>query len=518
MKKRHFLACCFLVLAIGFIVSCSKINMATELGQGLIPEVDNIHTFDTTLEVHAYNGMFTAANDSFRSGFTYPQLLGVINSDPIFGKTNARLYFQVSPGTKTPFKNVPSKLTLDSVVLVINHAFNYGDTLTAQTINVSEIEQSNDFKGDTSYLLSKNLTTTGLLGSKTLVPRTLSDSISVIDFQNGTPDTLKVAHQLRIRLDAAFGQRLMEYDSTGANDGYSTDSVFRTRFKGFALESAGAGNGLLGLTLNNAQLQVYYRYENKTTAGDIDTSTSIFNFVSQTTVGNANASANNIVRDYNGTEIQTTSGDETEDAFVYIDNTPGTFATLKIPGLATFPRSVIHLAELQMESVYDVSDSMFGAPRNVFLDVMDTATKQFKMVPYVFGITYSGGYAITNFPSFYSVNNANTDQTYYFKKDPSQNIVRQWRFNLTSYVQSLENIGWDGKTVNKVVPLYNFRLYAPAGVWLPLGDRDAITGTSLFRVPQSSTFFGLAGVGRARIAGGNNSSQKMKLRIVYSKP
>lgn len=32
--------------------SCTKINEATELGDDLIPAVDNVNTFDTTLTVH----------------------------------------------------------------------------------------------------------------------------------------------------------------------------------------------------------------------------------------------------------------------------------------------------------------------------------------------------------------------------------------------------------------------------------------------------------------------------------
>ena len=512
VRKRHFFALGLFLLATGFIVSCSKINLATELGQDLIPEVDNIHTFDTTLEVEAYNGIFTAANDSFRSSYTFPQILGKIDNDPIFGKTDARLYFQVSPNTKTPFKNEPSKLQLDSVVLVLNHTFTYGDTVLPQTINVSEVASGNDFQGDTSYFLSKNLTTGGLLGSKTVTPFQLKDSSEVIDFQNGTPDTVKVAHQLRVKLDAAFGQRLLAYDTIPGNDGYSTDSVFRSKFKGFALESAGAGNTLLGFSLKDAQLQVYYRYENKTTAGDMDTATSIFNFEKASTVtltGNENASANYIVRDFGGTQVEATSGDAVADQILYIDNTPGTYATLKIPGLATFPNSVIHLAELQMESVFDNSDTTFTSPENMFLDVLDSTDEKHKLVPYVFGLTYSTGYSITNFPAFYSVNSSgNGGHNYYFKKDPAGNIVRQWRFNITGYAQKI--------ALDKV-PLFNFRLYAPAGVGLPLGDRNPVTGTSLFSVPQSGDLFGQSAVGRVRIGGGNHQNQKMKLRIVYSK-
>ncbi|MGJ7033677.1 DUF4270 family protein [Niabella hirudinis] len=512
MRKRHFFALGLFFLATGFIVSCSKINLATELGQGLIPEVDNIHTFDTTLEVEAFNGIFTAANDSTHSSFAFPQVLGKIDNDPIFGKTDARVYFQVSPQTKTPFKNEPSKLQLDSVVLVMNNTFIYGDTAAMQTIHVSEIGGTDDFRGDTAYLLSKQLTTAGLLGSKDVIPYTLKDSVTVIDFTNGTPDTTKVANQLRVRLDDVFGRRLLAYDSTGANDGYSTDSVFRSKFKGLALEAAGAGNTLLGLSLKDAQLQVYYRYENKTTAGDMDTATSFFNFEkasSVTLTGNENGSANYIARDFSGTQIEATSGDAVADRLVYIDNTPGTYATLKIPGLATFPNSVIHLAELQMESVFDNSDTTFTSPENMFLDVLDTTDQKYKLVPYVFGLTYSGGYSITNFPAFYSVNSTgNGGHNYYFKRDPQGHLVRQWRFNITGYAQ---------KIALEKVPLFNFRLYAPAAVGLPLGDRNPVTGDSKFTVPQSGDLLGKPAVGRVRLGGGDHPSQKMKLRIVYSK-
>ncbi|MBK7099252.1 MAG: hypothetical protein IPH58_14070 [Sphingobacteriales bacterium] len=72
--------------------SCKKINLPTDVGLDVIPEVDNIHTFDTTLEIVAYNGIFDVAQDSSRSYKTFPQFLGLIDNDPIFGKTDARMF------------------------------------------------------------------------------------------------------------------------------------------------------------------------------------------------------------------------------------------------------------------------------------------------------------------------------------------------------------------------------------------------------------------------------------------
>ena len=64
------------------------------------------------------------------------------------------------------------------------------------------------------------------------------------------------------------------------------------------------------------------------------------------------ASANLIKRDYTGTPIAAAvKAALTPDELVYIQNTPGSFATIKIPGLAGLNNRVVHRAELIMEQV-----------------------------------------------------------------------------------------------------------------------------------------------------------------------
>nr|WP_262919966.1 DUF4270 domain-containing protein [Niabella hibiscisoli] len=374
------------------------------MGQDLIPPVDNIHTFDTTLEVETYNGLFDPALDSFRSVYTFTKLLGVISNDPIFGKTDGQLFFQVSPGGVFPFRNRPGSLYLDSVVLVLDHSFTYGDTLTPQTIQVSEIQQSNDFRYDSLYGINQLFTTSTLLGSKTFIPRSTSDSIQVVNYPT-YGDTSTVARQIRIKLDPSFGQRLLEYDSTGVNNAYSSDSIFRTKFKGFALKSTGGGNGLMGIYINDAttHLAVYYRYNNTTTPTDIDTAVASFTFYN-----GANANSNYISRNYTGTQVLTGIGDQVKDPIVYMQNTPGTYTNIRIPGLAGLPNCVVHLAELQAQSIYDVSDTIFSAPPNVFVDVYDSTAAKFKLIPSIF--SFSQGtteYLISGLENFYSSNSIN---------------------------------------------------------------------------------------------------------------
>src|SRR5690606_26329893 len=82
--------------------SCKKINEATDLGGGLIPPIDNINTFDTIITVEAFNDIFPFTgnpllDDSARTSRTDEQFLGVISNDPFFGRTDARMFFEMKP-------------------------------------------------------------------------------------------------------------------------------------------------------------------------------------------------------------------------------------------------------------------------------------------------------------------------------------------------------------------------------------------------------------------------------------
>lgn len=522
MKRSFPVFTAFGVLAIFLLIavsSCKKMNLATELGQGLVPAVDNIHTFETSLDISSFNNIFPTANDSLGSLASDEQFLGVINNDPVFGKTEARMYFQLL--SSGGFKNVRGKRYIDSVVLVLHYVETYGDTTLPQTIQVAEIAPGFDFKTvayDTIYKPDYNFTTldlvgkrttaypysysnfptTNILGSKSVVPHVLNDSLKIINVH----DTVGIANQLRIRLDNAFGQRLLSYDSaTIAND-----TTLKTKINGFALQSAGAGNAIMGFTLGgNTQLAVYYRYDNLTTPGVMDTT--VANFI----VRNNSGTANYIKRDYSGTQITATANDAQADNLVYIQNTPGSFATLKIPALDTMSNKIIHLAELDVESIYDPQDTIFNAPGFLFLDQYNTATSRHQTLPYLFQYSpvqlsrdrTSYIFGISNFPAFYTRGTIGDGKTYFYKKDASGNTIKLWRFNLTRYVQNVV----DDKVVH-----YDLRLFSLPDFNLADGTPG---GTATINVKPFN--FVAPGKGRVVLGGGNHPTQKMKLRIVYSK-
>lgn len=498
MKYKHLAIPIGAILICSIILlSCRKINEATTLGDDLIPPVDNITTFDTTLDVEVFNDTFSVTTDSTRYTKDYTHYLGYISNDPFFGITDARIYMQLKPPAyKYTFLNKPDSLHIDSVVLILDYVETYGDTTADQTVNVYEISQTSDFHIDTigvygGYRIrSNNFALAGQLGSRTFKPMILNDSVKA--YQDTT------VNQLRIRLDDSFGQRLLNYDSaSGVLGAYASDSAFDSKFRGFALESV-SGNALMGFNLAgaNTKLAIYYKDDNNDApVNKWDTAVAYFQFNTNA----RSASAQLVKRGYNGTPVAAAAGLTAPADLVYIQATPGSFARIKIPGLSGLNNRVVHRAELIMEENYHLSDSMFPAPTALFLDAWDATATKYRTVPYDFAVNLAGTSNLGAFGSYP-----------YITKDPSGNTIRVWRFNLSRYVQHL---------VNGTEPVYDFRLTAP----LYLTDRYSGSGSATGTTDLTIGVNPVAARGRVRLFGGGDGSQpganpqRMRLRIVYSK-
>ena len=86
------------------------------------------------------------------------------------------------------------------------------------------------------------------------------------------------------------------------------------------------------------------------------------------------------------------------------------------------------------------------------------------------------------------------------------NKIRLWKFNISRYVQNV---------LTKKEPLHNFRLITHRILNEYFrADNNTNTGNySLLAIPLNSSF----ALGRVRVGGGNHSTQKMRLRLIYSK-
>ncbi|MBL0232777.1 MAG: DUF4270 family protein [Chitinophagaceae bacterium] len=467
--------------------ACRKINDYTEVGGGLIPPIDNINTFDTTITVQTFNDSFQFSGDSLYTLKSDEQFVGLINNDPLFGKTDARMFFEL----KNPYYGSyplsrKDSVKIDSIVMVLTYVERYGDSTIPQQFKVYEITNP-QMVADSYYLVRREhflYNPANVLNEQpvqALDLRKFDDSVKVFR------DTS--ANQIRIRLDTNFARRLVNYDTTNA---YKNDTIFKTFFKGFALRSEGAGNAVVGVNIGatTTRLAIYYRAP-KTAGGGIDTAVSYLYFTPNS------SSANYIKRDYSGSAFQTVAGTGVQTPVAYIQKSPGTYVTVKVPALPTLSNRVVHRAELIVEQLYDASDAKFPAPDRLYLDAPDptlTSSYKFRTIPYSLDISTISGFDFINF----GVNPIAS-------KDVNGNDIKVWKFNLSRYIQHV---------VNGTEPVYDFRLYAPMTIRGTARYQGSTLETSSF---PATYLNGNTTIGRVRVGGGNHPTQRMRLRIIYSK-
>jgi len=490
IRPIRFLLFC---LSLFFIaISCKRINEATDLGDDLLPGIDGVYTFDTTFtSLQTYNHIFDPLKDSVRVGGTNDQILGYISSDPLFGKTSAKMFLELKPESfPWNFSGIYNKdsLKIDSVVLVLGWNRTYGDTTVQQRINVWEINPNVDFRIDSFYTIyDPGFPHTLIsLGSKTFKPENLKDSVKA--FQDTT------AGQLRIRLNNDFGTRLLNYDTTNA---YKTDSAFQTYFNGFEISSDETiGNALMAFGIYNnpkTKLAIYYQYRKD---GQWNPTVNYFLFK------NSSASHNYVNRyGFAGTDLLNKANDPpppaapVEDNPIYIINTPGSYATIKIPALKDLSNRIVNRAELIVEQLWDPSNDKFPYPEALMLDVYDSTLGDHKFVPFDFLPDLQSGVPNASF-GLYGKNTV----------DGAGRPVRVWKFNITRYVQNV---------LTKQEPLHDFRLYITQNAVGRI-RQGVVSNTGGYQFVNILVNPQVA-FGRVMVGGGKHPTQAIRLRMVYTK-
>jgi hypothetical protein len=460
-----------------FGYGCTKID-TTNLGQGLIPGVDNIHTFDTTLTVIANNFDGASICDSvFRTDL---HALGTISDDPLFGSTNASIYMELKPGAY-PFRFPPSDpgtLSIDSVVLVLSYARTYGDTNGLQKVEVYPL--MNNFVVGTNYTTCNtfNYDQNTLLGERFYYPKELGDSI------HGFKEN--AAHQLRIPMSPALIQRFI----TDSASIFVSDSTFRNYFKGFAIVPGVATGGralnYFNLSSTDTRLAIYLR----SSVGSVK-DTSVVNFAFTAYSGEANS----VVRQRGMSEITNhLANPPAGDSLLYVQTSPGSYVKLKIPGLTGLSNRVINRAELIVEQAYSPStfDNILTPPLNLYLDTKDTSTNgTYIPIP----CDFSASELSTNF--------ANMGGSAKTVLNASGNPVSQYVFNISRYVQSIVTKGTNNDGLRLSAPYYISNKN-------PYVDRCG-QGIAAFDFRRNDV-----GAGRVKLNGTNLTPGRIRLHIVYS--
>ncbi len=469
--KNFFIALFCVVTILTVEQSCQKIDTTT-LGVGLIPAVDNVNTFDTTLDIITNNYILP---DSTAISRAENYALGILN-DPEFGTTTGTIYFDVLPASAGyPFVKKDSIKGIDSVVLSLDYAGLFGDSNSIERIRVYEIATTTRFADSLYRLDSPEFgVVPAQLGEKTVNFTTLNDPQVI---KKGE-DTVLVTEQnlLRIHLDKSLGARLAGYDTTTA---YKSDSTFIERFRGLALKvdaNSARNKALAYFNLSDnakTRLTVYYRVGNTT---KVDTTYTEFIYKNLVAKG-----ANLITRNITGTPYAANIANPVSNKDkIYLQSSPGSYATLYIPGLKTLNNRVIHRAELIVEKVPSAEDAFFDPPV-LFLDLIDSTNNIVRSVPTDFSTDYQGSYNSADFGGIIKQN--------------------RYTFNLTRSIQGI---------VTHKDAVYSYRLYAPYSTWPLYSPQVSFNGYPI-RVNANIA------AGRVVVGGGSNPTKKMRLRIIYSK-
>ena len=458
-------------------LNCTKIDTTT-IGSGLIPAVDNVNTFDTTISILANN------YDSFRVDCAkiYPtdeRPLGYISDDPYFGTTTANIYTEFKPSF-FPFK-FPATRTFDSAVIILSYRKSYGDSTLSQKVNVYRIAET-PFKADSSTCTFHDFDQNSVIGSKIFTPQRLADSVVAVNERG--------VKQLRIRLSTAFGQTLLNQDSS---TGFKSDSAYKVFLRGFAIapDVSYGGNAITYFNIadTNSRLAIYYHYL------DTTMKPAVTNFRLSNGPNSYSQSAT-YVRRVRGNSAITNflSGNPNGDSEIFLQTTPGTYALLKTPDLSRVSNRIIHRAELIIDQIYSPSptDVYFTTPNFLYLDIADTSNS-FRPELCDFNVSSTGG------PNFNTFGGYRTSAT-----DFQGHTISRYTFNISRYVQNV---------ITKQVPARTFRLSAPyiitSGPFTELLCNQATPGLNIaLNEPV---------IGRVRVGGGNNANYRMRLHIIYSR-
>lgn len=503
---------------IGFVTiillnwSCTKLD-TTNLGSDLLPLVDNVNTFADSIDVLAYQGLFS---DSTKINKTDDLVLGKITTDLDFGKTQASVYVQLKPA-RFPFSIAPVGDTIigfDSVVLCLRFKDAWGDTSVPQQITVREIPSNTGGTWD-SLFQSKFITfspipdNSGQLVLYNNAPYQLVDIRRINDkiiFANGKDS---VSGQIRIRLSDEYATKLFNQDTAAVTrpgylgNAFYKDSIFRSIFKGLAIESL-SGDALMSINLADANTRIEIHYRKKSNNVTDTTYTSLNLFTEDFGAIFPSAIANKVIRDYSNVPFLPIPVPRVPADEIYLQTTPGTFTDLSLPGLNSFKDTnrIIHRAQLRIIQIPNpdiISDKKFTVPDFLYLDLKDITN----------AVDYKPVYFDLNPGLFYNPDNIPVNSYYpgevqygYFggfaklMTDPlTGRGINFYDFNITRYIQQMvtkHNINYD---LRVFAPFrFNYRQYSP----------------QVFGYPNNLAH------GRVKV-GGTNGNYKMQLVIIWSK-
>ena len=487
MRRRNL----FLLIPVSIFIlfGCTKLERTT-LGGDLLPGSDRLITDTMLLAVETTSFIETDSSTIAKSD---QHILGYLN-DPMFGTTTAAMFVQFLPPSYPFSYPVPKdSLFLDSCVLSLTYAGIYGDTNAVSKVNVYKITDPT-FTSTKLYKISEsaNFLTANFLGT------TQFSGVSARKGYKAAYKTDTIFNQIRIRLDNTFGRLLLDQDNI--TEALRNDTAFKQFLNGFAIvpDSTTSGNAIsyISLTGTESRINLYYRYTKRDGTG-LDTTVSRFTFTNDTI---RSANANKVYRNYTGSMAAPYLTSGVPSSLAFIQAGPGTAIKIKVPGLDTIKNKpyIVHRAELVTRQIYQgplLTEKTF-LPPTLHLFTYNTDGS-------ILSIPFDSSFYFVNTFSFdllrkmtlYRINTAYTGGNPDFVTDASNNLVAEYKMNVTSYVQHI---------INGTSSRRDFKLSAPY---------FAEFANSI----SSSNSINPLAYGRVQLGGGNHPQNRMYVRIYYSK-
>lgn len=343
---------------------------------------------DENLTIH-FTDTFTITtsvvkDDSIRTDISGANLLGIYN-DSLMGLASSSIFTEITlAGTNVSFGN---NAVLDSAILslkYLNAASFYGNINTPMSINVFQLtEQLNKNEYYSNEDLSANLTP---LGSKTFIPLT-NDSTKIII--NG--DTVKLAPQVRIRLDDAFGQSIIDLGKN--SNSITNNQILKNLVNGFHITPTSTVNNstllkgegaIITFDMNSSISTLTLYYHNDTE------SNKSYSFL----INSESKKYNRFKHNYANTDVENhLAGSGFDTTITYVQAMGGVKTKLIIPNIKKLVNEgniIINKAELVF-TIKEGSDITLNAIENMVLAGINSSGSPTFLIDYFEGANYFGG-------------------------------------------------------------------------------------------------------------------------------
>jgi len=304
-----------IVLLSCFLLGCEDDSEVYEIGNEWTSPYLSSFMIDT-LTVKTYTIQLDSTVTSGQS-----KLLVGKHSDPLFGKIEARTFFQVNPNELV----IDGEAIYDSAALLLRYDnYYYGDTLQPYKLNLHKLDNRIRMNSETGYLYNTSQINfnESVVGNATIYPKPNTENAYV-----------------RIKVENSLSEDLFNYLQ---QQDLEDQESFVTHFKGFSLDSPEEANSIIrfsmeesdsiitnsGELITNPVFRIYYHYQSED--GNV-ADAQYFDFSLNTLY-----QFNQISTDFTGTPLQGLSPDnplpsEQTGNMSFIQSGLGIFTRIEIP-------------------------------------------------------------------------------------------------------------------------------------------------------------------------------------------